>query len=229
MEQDGEKVSLYIYDLTQGMARPISTVFLGSTIEGIWHTGIGVFGKEYFFGAGIHSVPIGCSPFGTPLETLELGYTHVPKDVFEEFLRGVGSRYTMLTYNLLKHNCNNFTDEAAQFLVGSGIPHYILTQADTAFNNPLGAMLLPVLQQLETTLLFGRVPVVPDNTSGASSPFPNPSAPSRSSSGASAHRGSFGSFPAPSPPAAFTGVSPVVPPRRTEPTPPRGVGNKGGK
>lgn len=110
------------------------------------HTGIGVFGKEYFFGAGIHKVPIGRSPFGKPLEVLELGYTHIPKDVFQEFLQGIASRYSMLNYSLLNRNCNNFTDEAAKFLVGSGIPDHILRQADTAFNSvPLGCMMCELL------------------------------------------------------------------------------------
>lgn len=106
------------------------------------HTGIGVYGREYFFGAGIHNVRIGGSPFGKPLEVLELGYTQIPKDVFKEFLQGIASRYSMLNYSLLNRNCNNFTNEAAKFLVGSGIPDHILNQADTAFNTvPLGAMM----------------------------------------------------------------------------------------
>lgn len=34
--QDGYKVSLNVYDLSQGLARQLSTTFLGKTIEGIW-------------------------------------------------------------------------------------------------------------------------------------------------------------------------------------------------
>lgn len=30
------------------------------------------------------------------------------------------------TYNLFKHNCNNFSEEVSNFLVGKGIPKYIL-------------------------------------------------------------------------------------------------------
>lgn len=116
------------------------------------HSGIGLFGKEYFYGAGIQSVPIGQSPFGVPVEVLELGYTHIPKEIFEEFLREIGPRYTMATYSLLNHNCNNFTDEAAQFLVGAGIPHHILRQADVALNNPLGALMCKYLNRIPILL-----------------------------------------------------------------------------
>lgn len=34
--QDGYKVSLNVYDLSQGLARQLSTTFLGKAIEGIW-------------------------------------------------------------------------------------------------------------------------------------------------------------------------------------------------
>lgn len=34
--QEGYKVSLNVYDLSQGLARQLSTTFLGKAIEGIW-------------------------------------------------------------------------------------------------------------------------------------------------------------------------------------------------
>ena len=53
------KLNLYRYNLVH------NRIFLiGKPIEGIWHTGIVVYGKEYFFGsAGIES----CPPAGTLL------------------------------------------------------------------------------------------------------------------------------------------------------------------
>ena len=54
---DGDKyvVKLYVYDISNGMARTMSPMFLGKLIEGIWHTGLVVYGKEYFYGGGICS------------------------------------------------------------------------------------------------------------------------------------------------------------------------------
>lgn len=202
-QDDGEKVYLYVYDLTQGIARQLSTAFLGTAIEGVWHTGIGVYEKEYFFGPCIHSVPIGASPFGAPVEVLELGSTHVGKETFEEFLQGIASRYSMFTYSLLNRNCNHFTDEAAKFLVGSGIPNHILRQADTAFDTfPLGSVMLPMLQQFESTLRYGGVPTATFAPT-SSSPWPNPSAPAPSVFRGFRSGGfpsSSSPFPAPSPP-----------------------------
>ena len=41
-------MQVYLYDLSQGMARALSQQFLGKQIDGIWHTGIVVYGHEYF-------------------------------------------------------------------------------------------------------------------------------------------------------------------------------------
>ena len=49
---------------------------------------------------------------------LELGETEVPEEFFMEMLRDLQPRFTMYTYNVLTHNCNNFTDEVAQLLLG---------------------------------------------------------------------------------------------------------------
>ncbi|PIA35996.1 hypothetical protein AQUCO_03400117v1 [Aquilegia coerulea] len=161
MAEDGHKVSLNVYDLSQGLARQLSTTFLGKTIEGIWHTGVVVYGNEYYFGGGIQHAPIGTTPYGNPIRSVDLGFTHVPKELFEEYLQEISPRYTAETYNLLKHNCNNFSNEVAQFLVGTDIPDYILQLPNEVLNSPMGPLILPMIQQLETTLRSGAVPQAP--------------------------------------------------------------------
>lgn len=74
----GSLVKLYVYDVTRGMARGISMSLLGilkearnvliavkiyeisgRQLDGVWHTGIVVYGKEYFYGnGGITFVPV---------------------------------------------------------------------------------------------------------------------------------------------------------------------------
>lgn len=44
---------LRVYDLSQGMAKVLSPSLIGKQIDGIWHTGIVVYGKEYFYSGGI--------------------------------------------------------------------------------------------------------------------------------------------------------------------------------
>jgi hypothetical protein len=55
-----------------------------------------------------------------------------------EFLREVSPRFTQNTYDVLKHNCNNFTDECANFLLGNGIPRDIVDLPKIFMGTPLG-------------------------------------------------------------------------------------------
>ncbi|KAK7338919.1 hypothetical protein VNO77_19553 [Canavalia gladiata] len=173
MAEEGHRVILNVYDLSQGLARQLSMSFLGKAIEGIWHTGIVVYGNEYYFGGGIQHDRAGSTPYGTPLRVVELGVTHVPKDVFEMYLQDISPRYTPESYSLLTHNCNNFSNEVAQFLVSTTIPEYILQLPNEVMSSPMGALILPMIQNLETTLKSGGVPQVPQfrpSTTMTSSP-----------------------------------------------------------
>ncbi|KAJ9176566.1 hypothetical protein P3X46_011868 [Hevea brasiliensis] len=161
MAEEGHRVTLNVYDLSQGLARQLSTTFLGKAIEGIWHTGVVVYGNEYYFGGGIQHDPAGRTPYGTPIKVVDLGITHVPKDVFEVYLQEINPRYTAETYSLLTNNCNNFSNEVAQFLVGATIPEYILQLPNEVMSSPMGALIMPMIQNLETTLRAGAVPQAP--------------------------------------------------------------------
>lgn len=149
------KIYLYVYDLTQGMARSLSPMLIGRTIEGIWHTGIVVHGKEYFFGDGICNLPPGQTPFGTPTKKELLGESEIPEDLFYEFLSEIKDRYSQTTYNVKSHNCNHFTNECSNFLVGKDIPHDILNQANDLFNTKLGKMVEPMMMQQQDALKKG--------------------------------------------------------------------------
>ena len=97
------EVVLHIYDLSQGMAAQFSRALIGRYVEGIWHTGIVVYGKEYYFGGGISYDPPRQTPFGTvlpynrlgmPTKTQMLGKTELPFEVFMEYLREISPRFT---------------------------------------------------------------------------------------------------------------------------------------
>ncbi|KAH1031633.1 hypothetical protein J1N35_043807 [Gossypium stocksii] len=103
-----------MYDLSQGLVRQLSITLLGKPIEGIWHIGVMVYGNEYYFGKGIQHSPARMPPYGTPIKVINLKVTHVPKDVFEMYLLEISPCYTVETYSLLTHNCNNFSNETSQ-------------------------------------------------------------------------------------------------------------------
>ena len=53
MENQPKKVTLLLYDISNGMARQFSPMMVGKLVEAIYHSSIVVFGIEYFFGGGI--------------------------------------------------------------------------------------------------------------------------------------------------------------------------------
>ena len=146
------KVQLHLYDLSQGMARVMSAQLLGKQIEGVWHTGIVAFGEEWYFGGGIQRGAPGFTYFGRPLQVLDLGETHLPRELFQEFLVDIAPRFTMQTYNLLRHNCNNFSDTVAEFLLGTGIPSHILSLPDEVLSTPFGLQLMPMISMMDTQM-----------------------------------------------------------------------------
>ncbi len=62
-------VEIYIYDLSNGMARQFAPFFgINFEIEGIWHTSLVVHGLEWFFGSqGIQTCNPGGTSMGPPL------------------------------------------------------------------------------------------------------------------------------------------------------------------
>jgi hypothetical protein len=53
MNSEKTNVKVYLYDISNGMAKSLSPMFLGKTIEGVWHTGLVVYGNEYYYGGGV--------------------------------------------------------------------------------------------------------------------------------------------------------------------------------
>ena len=93
-------------------------------MEGVWHTGIVVYGQEYYYGGGISVDPPAATPFGkltkfnkcligSPTKRTSLGFTEINKELFTEFLLDIRSRFTMDNYHVFNNNCNNFTHECA--------------------------------------------------------------------------------------------------------------------
>eukprot|EP01126_Amoeba_proteus_P032960 TRINITY_DN3219_c0_g1_i19.p1 TRINITY_DN3219_c0_g1~~TRINITY_DN3219_c0_g1_i19.p1 ORF type:complete len:301 (-),score=50.60 TRINITY_DN3219_c0_g1_i19:532-1434(-) len=133
-----------------GMARQLGQSFLGIPLEGIWHTGVVVFGKEFFYGPDISSSVPGRTPYGVPTKILTLGETALPEDIFTEFLGQISSQFIMNNYDVLEHNCNNFSDTVARFLLGRGIPEEIISLPKRVMETPLGSALLkPILSNIQ--------------------------------------------------------------------------------
>ena len=71
-------------------------------------------------------------------------------ELFESYLQEINDRYNINTYHILNNNCNHFTNEILNFLVGNPLPDWILKQHDEIANTSLGKMILPMLEQMST-------------------------------------------------------------------------------
>src|SRR5579859_5881987 len=84
MTQDtvGERVYLYVYDLSRGLARSLSQNLIGQQIDGIWHTSVVCYGYEFYYGQGIFVTDrVGQTQYGTPVEIKDMGVTELPQEV----------------------------------------------------------------------------------------------------------------------------------------------------
>lgn len=69
------EVVLHVYDLSQGVAKQLSTALLGKEFKAVYHTGVVVYGIEYFYGGGISTGYPGMTDYGVPIEKRVLGQT----------------------------------------------------------------------------------------------------------------------------------------------------------
>lgn len=176
------EVQLAVYDLSQGMARGLSAQFLGPAhaIEIIPHTGVVVYGREYFFGAGIQSEPPDLFRRNTrmyPIQVISLGNTSVSRTEFESWCSNMmlSGRYSAAAYDLLSRNCNNFSHDAALqgLQLSAGVPQWILDIPGRFLSSPMGQMVRPMLQNMQLTNVEGaQVIGVPAAVS--STPLSNP-------------------------------------------------------
>eukprot|EP00161_Ancyromonas_sigmoides_P005652 TRINITY_DN1626_c0_g1_i2.p1 TRINITY_DN1626_c0_g1~~TRINITY_DN1626_c0_g1_i2.p1 ORF type:complete len:243 (-),score=42.69 TRINITY_DN1626_c0_g1_i2:83-811(-) len=161
VSKEGQRspVSLHIYDISGGRAAALSEALLGQRIEGVWHTGIVVFGREYYYGGGhgIESTAVGRTPYGVPGQTLQLGHTRATLDAFSAFLREIDARFLARHYHLFEHNCNSFTDECARFLTGKGIPDWIARQHELLLGTELGRRVGPLLMGMYNAMFNVQV------------------------------------------------------------------------
>lgn len=158
LEEDS-RVQINKYILGHSFGIFVARHIVGLDTEGIYHTGIVVFGKEYFFGSeGIKS----CSPTEFKLarlvDSIDLGITNVTKQDFEQYiLAQTKIKYTNRNYSVFKNNCNDFTEETAKFLTGKGgLPRKILDQPAAVMSKPMGFLLSPVFEAVPETVKLIR-------------------------------------------------------------------------
>ncbi|TFK52400.1 DUF862-domain-containing protein [Heliocybe sulcata] len=172
------KVQLYVYDLSNGLAKQLSRQLTGRQIDGIWHTSVVVFGKEIFYGQGICITEPGKSHHGRPLQVVDMGETAIDEGTVEEYLTEMRDHYTADKYHLLDFNCNSFTNDMVGFLTGGSIPSLSTDLPSDFLSTPFGAALRPTIDNMYRRPVPGATPTPPSDVAqsaaNAAAASPNP-------------------------------------------------------
>lgn len=136
----------------------LSQQYLGIQIDAVYHTSLVFNNVEYFYGAGVQTCYPGRTHHGQPMEIIPMGTTEVPIETILEFLESLKEIYTPESYDLFAHNCNNFTNDFATFLVGKGIPDHITSLPKKVLDTPFGQMLRPQLDASMRSVTQAEVP-----------------------------------------------------------------------
>ena len=84
---------------------------------------------------------------------MPLGSTEVPEELFMEMLEEIAPKFTVETYNVFEWNCNNFTNEVANIVLGHGIPQDIIDLPKEFLATPLGKSIAPMMQNMQNNLM----------------------------------------------------------------------------
>ena len=139
--EHGIPVQIYQYDLTNGLLRTMGRNLIGRNIDGIWHTSCVVFGVEYYYQGGIQKAKPETTPFGKPYRKLNYGSTTKSIKELETYINTLHSKFNANNYDLIKNNCNHFSDTAVYYLTGRHLQNDILKQHEQIFNGPLGPLI----------------------------------------------------------------------------------------
>ncbi|KAG9005426.1 hypothetical protein FRB94_010905 [Tulasnella sp. JGI-2019a] len=156
-------IKLYIYDLSNGMAKNLSFQLTGRQLDGIWHTSVVAFGKEIYYGPynagpGIQVVEPGRSQHGRPLLVEDMGDSQIDEETFWDYIQELQQVYTGDKYHLLEFNCNSFTNDCVGFLTGGSIPPYIKDLPTDFLSTPFGQQMRPMIDNMYRRTLPGPSP-----------------------------------------------------------------------
>jgi hypothetical protein len=127
-----------MYDLSNGVAQNMSRYILGVQIEGVWHTGVVVHDREYFFSRDtVYDTPEQTS-FGKPNKVLSLGYTLWRQDeLHSHIVAHLKPIFHREAYDAIEFNCNHFSAALCEYLVGASLPEEVVRQPEYLQYNPI--------------------------------------------------------------------------------------------
>ena len=150
-------VTLFVYDISNGLARQMSPMIVGKLVEGIWHTSIVVHNKEYYFQGGVYGDDPKTTPFGNPVKEIVLGTTELNRDDIEQYIDGTKEIFLPQNYDIFKNNCNHYSNHLSEFLLGHHIPSDYLHQAQEFENTPIGSFIKSMNETMKDQVVSNHI------------------------------------------------------------------------
>lgn len=154
-------VRVHVYDLNANyndLAYPIGL--------GIHHSAVEIYDREYAFGyhddanvTGVFDIAPKSAPHPAKYrETIEIGASLLTEDQFADALEALRRDFPGPSYDLLKRNCNTFTETMVKVLTGKSVPGYVNRLAN------LGAVAHDFAPCLLPTSIVGDLQTLPATT-----------------------------------------------------------------
>jgi Ca2+-binding EF-hand superfamily protein len=143
-----EEVVVHMYDISNGLSSSMLPWILGEELEGIWHCGVVVFGKEYYFGGELVYDTPGKTAFGTVKKRLPLGETLWRRDELHAYIvKEMKPVFNREAYDTIYCNCNHFADKICQWLTGKSLPNDIGRQGEELMRFAATRAIVPILNR----------------------------------------------------------------------------------
>lgn len=128
-------IHLNIYDLVWDKEKGKNNAGLADLGLGFYHTGLELWGKELSFGhskrfkSGVFAVKPKKAdelmPHTVFRQSIEMDTIYISRYSVDKILNRLSAKYTSDAYNVVRNNCNHFTEELCQALCGKDIPEWV--------------------------------------------------------------------------------------------------------
>eukprot|EP00439_Symbiodinium_sp_Y106_P069220 s19_g11.t2 len=135
VDPENPTVTVHAYDLFGHGKGPLAcvsrTINAVSTRFGLFHTGVEVYGQEWYFGANMEGLFHGVQPMDPKQHPVHryrcsviLGRTQVTPEAFEELLPLVRMKWPSWSYHAMSRNCHSFSDFFCRMLGFPSAPKF---------------------------------------------------------------------------------------------------------
>lgn len=131
---EGAPVQLRLYNIDRWGLAPMGAKLLKKDVDGIYHVGVAVHGKEFWFDHQVNELDLVdvdyVRGFG-PAFVYDMGRTGMSVDEVEKFVFGpMLESYNMDTYDCFFHNCHHFANDVCTELTGNRIPKWCIDHGE---------------------------------------------------------------------------------------------------